>query len=172
MAWGREQAREAERRYRASHRVALNARESARRAADPERHLAAVKRSQAKYPDKKRALHRQWRQRPGNRIGFNLRRNLHQALKVRASGRDWRSDAKLKSIIGCSKAELIAHIERQFQPGMSWDNYGRGGWEMDHIKPCASFDLTDHEQVSRCFHYTNLRPLWQSANVRRLRRET
>lgn len=161
-------ALQAQRRYRARHRAEINARA---RAADPEKHLAAVKRSQAKYPEKKRALHRKWRQIERNKIGFNLRRNLHQALKQRASGRDWRADCKVGRVIGCTKLEFVAHIEAQFQPGMSWTNYGRGGWELDHIEPCARFDLTDDEQVKRCFHFSNLRPLWRADNARRARRE-
>jgi hypothetical protein len=41
---------------------------------------------------------------------------------------------------------------------MSWNNHG-SYWEIDHIKPCSSFDLTDIEQQKQCFHYTNLQPL-------------
>lgn len=150
--------------YRATHRDEINARARARYAADPEKHIAAVKRSQAKHPEKRRAVHREWRQRPGNREGFELRNSLGQALRHRSSGRDWRSDCKLGLLIGCSKGELVAHIEAQFEPGMSWENYGRGGWEMDHIRPCSTFDLTDPAQQAACFHFANLRPRWASEN--------
>jgi len=50
---------------------------------------------------------------------------------------------------------------------MSWDNYGYRGWHIDHIRPCASFDLTDPEQQRECFHYTNLQPLWWQDNLRK-----
>jgi hypothetical protein len=99
-----------------------------------------------------------------NPLSFGLRSSLYQALKHRDSGRDWRSDCALRSLIGCSKSGLVARIEAQFIPGMSWENYGRGGWEIDHIKPCASFDLTDPAQQAACFHFTNLRPRWASDN--------
>jgi hypothetical protein len=104
------------------------------------------------------------------RIADVLRSGLRSALKRHKTGKDWRSDAKTGAIVGCSKPDLIAHIEAQFLPGMSWSNYGRKGWEMDHIKPCASFDLTQHDQVLLCFHYTNLRPLWRLDNQRRPRK--
>lgn len=130
------------------------------------RRLAAVKRWNAKHPEKRRAIHREWRLRAGNREGFELRKSLHQALKHRDTGRDWRSDCKLASLIGCSKNDLVAHIAAQFEPGMSWDNYGRGGWEMDHIRPCATFDLTDPGERAACFHFANLRPRWASDNRR------
>ena len=48
---------------------------------------------------------------------------------------------------------------------MSWDNYGIHGWHIDHIRPCASFDLTDPEQQRQCFHYPNLQPLWAFDNL-------
>ena len=45
---------------------------------------------------------------------------------------------------------------------MSWDNYGQ--WHIDHIKPLAEFDLTNRPQFLAACHYTNLQPLWASAN--------
>lgn len=65
--------------------------------------------------------------------------------------------------VGCSSAELRAHIEAQFLPGMGWHN--RHLWHVDHIRPLASFDLTDAEQRRAANHYTNLRPLWAEDNL-------
>ena len=48
---------------------------------------------------------------------------------------------------------------------MTKENYGE--WHVDHIKPCASFDLTDPEQQAICFHYTNLQPLWAVDNIKK-----
>lgn len=67
-------------------------------------------------------------------------------------------------LLGVSVIQLKEHLEGQFQDGMSWENYGKDGWHIDHIVPCASFDLTDVEQQKRCFHYTNLQPLWAMEN--------
>lgn len=68
-------------------------------------------------------------------------------------------------LVGCSPDQLMAHIQAQFLPGMSWEN--RNEWHIDHIRPCASFDMLDPEQQQACFHYTNLRPLWASDNLRK-----
>jgi hypothetical protein len=69
--------------------------------------------------------------------------------------------------IGCTRLFFIAHIESLFKPGMTWDNYGKGGWEIDHKIPCSSFDLTDPEQQKACFHYTNMQPLWWHENIKK-----
>lgn len=68
-------------------------------------------------------------------------------------------------LLGCSIEFLLQHLEAQFQPGMTWDN--QGVWHIDHIRPCASFDLSDVEQQRSCFHYTNLQPLWGVENIRK-----
>lgn len=65
-------------------------------------------------------------------------------------------------LMGCSWEQLRKHLQSQFTCGMAWDNYGK--WEIDHIMPCGSFDLSDPEQQKACFHFSNLRPLWRRAN--------
>ena len=66
--------------------------------------------------------------------------------------------------LGCSVDELIIYLESKFQEGMSWDNWKHDGWHIDHIKPLASFDLTDRNQFLEACNYTNLQPLWAKDN--------
>jgi hypothetical protein len=68
-------------------------------------------------------------------------------------------------LIGCSIKKLRKHIESKWTEGMSWNNYGYYGWHIDHIIPCDSFDLTKIEEQKKCFHYTNLQPLWRADNL-------
>ena len=68
-------------------------------------------------------------------------------------------------LLGCSAEYCWNHLEQQFKPGMTKDNYGL--WHVDHIIPCASFDLNDTEQQKICFHYTNLQPLWAIDNMKK-----
>jgi hypothetical protein len=70
---------------------------------------------------------------------------------------------KTLALVGCDSVLLKLHLERQFKKGMTWDN--RNLWHIDHIVPCASFDLTDPDQQKQCFHYTNLQPLWAKENL-------
>jgi len=67
-------------------------------------------------------------------------------------------------LLGCSLIEFKQYLESKFKPEMTWDNHG-DIWEIDHIKPCSSFDLTDIEQQKECFHYTNLQPLFKTSGI-------
>ena len=60
--------------------------------------------------------------------------------------------------LGCSVSELREHVEAQFVPGMTWDNWGTE-WQLDHIRPLVSYNLADRTQFLAACHYTNLRPL-------------
>ena len=71
------------------------------------------------------------------------------------------------NLLGDSIPNVIKYLEKQFKPGMTWQNHGRDGWHIDHIIPCASFDLTDPEQQKKCFHYTNLQPLEAIENIKK-----
>jgi hypothetical protein len=78
-------------------------------------------------------------------------------------------------LLGCNLDQLKQYIETLFKPGMTWGNHSKFGWHLDHIIPCSSFDLTDVEQQKKCFHYTNLQPLWAKDNIKKgskLRYET
>jgi len=66
-------------------------------------------------------------------------------------------------LIGCSVENLKHYLENKFADGMSWDNYGK--WHIDHIIPCASFDLSKPKEQKRCFNYKNLQPLWRIDNI-------
>ena len=69
------------------------------------------------------------------------------------------------SLLGAPIAQVRKHIEERWQAGMTWENHTLKGWHIDHIIPCASFDLSDPEQQEKCFHYTNLQPLWWRDNL-------
>ena len=93
------------------------------------------------------------------KITTRLRVRLCHALK-----NNQKSGSAVRDL-GCSIEELKQHLESKFQPGMSWDNWTINGWHIDHIKPLASFDLTDRNQLLEACHYTNLQPLWANDNL-------
>ena len=70
------------------------------------------------------------------------------------------------NLLGIDNINILKnHLEKQFKEGMTWDNYGL--WHIDHIKPCASFDLICPVQQLACFHYKNLQPLWALENLQK-----
>jgi hypothetical protein len=91
----------------------------------------------------------------------NLRCRVYSIIKKQKTIKTKKS----LDLIGCSLEYLKKHLENQFQDGMSWENYGKFGWHIDHIKPCSSFDLTDPNQQKECFNYKNLQPLWWYDNL-------
>lgn len=72
--------------------------------------------------------------------------------------------ARTLELLGCSIPKLRAHLEAQFRPGMTWENYGPV-WHVDHRKPCISFDLSDPAQQRECFNFKNLQPLFAKENL-------
>jgi hypothetical protein len=102
-----------------------------------------------------------------------LKTDINYKLAHNLRGRIWHAlKNNIKSIhtielLGCSIDFLKQHLESQFKPGMSWNNYGFYGWHIDHIKPCIVFDLSKPEEQRKCFHYTNLQPLWAEENIKK-----
>lgn len=96
---------------------------------------------------------------PVFRFVKNARTRIYLALK---KGPKY---AKTESLVGCSFDQLLGLMEFHFLPGMSWENYGQ--WHVDHIKPCAIFNLSDPAQQQECFHYSNLQPMWGEDNMRK-----
>jgi hypothetical protein len=92
------------------------------------------------------------------RILCNLRSRLHIVLKGNPKSK------RTLDFLACSKEFLKHHLEAQFTDGMTWENYGIGGWEVDHIYPCASFNLSIPEEQEVCFNWSNLQPLWANDN--------
>jgi hypothetical protein len=96
-------------------------------------------------------------------IADRLRGRLYSAVK-----RGHRSGSAVRDL-GCSIPDLKAHLERQFLPGMSWENWGAGPgkWQIDHIYPLAKADLTDRLCVLAACNWRNLQPLWFDDNMRK-----
>jgi len=96
---------------------------------------------------------------PAFKILTILRGRIRQALK----GYN-KSDLTVK-LLGCNIKEFWIHLEKKFTKGMTRENHGE--WHVDHIIPCASFDLSKPEEQAKCFHYTNLQPLWAMDNLKK-----
>jgi len=106
---------------------------------------------------KRKWSHKKYQNDVTYRLTALLRSRLHSAIKGTAK------KSSAKKLIGCSIPQLRKHLESQFADGMTWDNHG--DWHIDHIKPCAAFDLTNETEQRQCFQYSNLQPLWAKENM-------
>lgn len=102
---------------------------------------------------------RKRRKRPDVRIHDAVGNRLRDCIK---SGKDY---IKSFDLLEFDLEELMRHLERQFQKGMSWDNFGE--WHIDHIIPLSSFEIENWQSpdLKAAWHITNLRPIWASENL-------
>jgi len=160
--------RESRRQYNLKHRESCLENMRKYRASHQKEALAYREQHRETYRERSR----QWRANPANRervrlrhteryntddeyrMKCNLRSRLHRAIKRNAKS------ASTLELLGCTVPELIAHLESQLPDGANLRDY-----QIDHIRPCASFDLTDPAQQRECFGWRNLQPLTPSANL-------
>lgn len=127
---------------------------------NPDASARASKCWAARNPKAGRLKNKRYREKPHNRIHQSISSRIYAHLKGK-------SGSKSADIIGYSFEQLVTHLERQFVPGMSWDNYGE--WHIDHIIPLSSFEIDgpDDPNLRRAWALTNLRPLWRLDNIRK-----
>ncbi|HEY7550974.1 MAG TPA: hypothetical protein VH913_15835 [Hyphomicrobiaceae bacterium] len=132
-----------------------------RRKRDSKPENREAKRARRRKPER-RARHRaRYRERVATDPGWLLAKKMRTRIWGALRGRT--KSARTFRLIGCTVERLRAHIEAQWLPGMSWANYG--DWHVDHIRPCASFDLSDPLQQRECFNWRNMQPLWEPDNA-------
>lgn len=95
------------------------------------------------------------------RLSMGLRSRVNRAIKGK-----YKSGSAVDQL-GCSIDEFKLYIESKFLSGMTWDNWSRSGWHLDHIKPLVQFDLSNPEEFRAAAHYTNMQPLWAEVNLRK-----
>lgn len=147
---------------------------------NPEKVRIRNKKWRVQNPEKSRQSTRNYRLRNPKKVQQSIsawkKRQYREDLEYRLSSllrvRVWKAlngivkSARTLELLGCTLPELRAHLEKQFRPGMTWENYGPV-WHVDHTKPCAKFDLSDSNQQRACFHFSNLQPLFAKENLRK-----
>ncbi len=122
------------------------------------------KKYKSKDPERWKKYHRDYmRNRAKNDKNFKIAADLRSRLTHAVSGK-YKSGSAIKDL-GCSLSTFVKYIESKFQSYMTWDNYGRKGWHLDHIIPLNSFDLSNIIEFKKACHYTNLQPLWWYDNM-------
>jgi len=112
---------------------------------------------QKKYVIKRRPYEKEKRKAdPIYKLTRNIRNRIGLAIKAKNFAKNYRTNEYL----GISYAKYKVYLERVFEKGMTWENYGQ--WHIDHIIPLAS--ATNEEELKLLFHYTNTQPLWADEN--------
>lgn len=147
---------------------------------NPEYASKARDRARARYRDKKEEILARMSSASGREYSRNKMREkmlddsfrLHSNVSraIRSSIKDkYRRSWEL--LVGYDLPELMRHLERQFLPGMNWQNHGKGAgrWHIDHIIPRAmhSYDSASDPEFKACWALSNLRPLWSEENIRK-----
>jgi len=94
---------------------------------------------------------------------FRLDRSFSQ--RIRESLKSGKNGAPWESLVEYSLSDLTAHIEKQFLPGMTWDNYGE--WHIDHRIPLSAhcYEKPTDIDFQRAWALKNLRPMWALDNI-------
>lgn len=141
--------------------------------------LDASRRYRETHRERKRASAREWARRnrhkgqrrfveryhsdPAFNLAIKVRRRIHMALRAAHIGKS--SSTRIIDLLGCSYRDLRVYIEAQFVDGMTWEGLFDGSIHLDHRAPCSVFNLLDEQEQHRCFHWSNLQPLWAKDNL-------
>ena len=74
---------------------------------------------------------------------------------------------KTLELMGCSRLQLMSHLESRFDFYMSWGNRGPKGWHVDHNIPLKAFDMSNELHQRVCWWHRNLRPMWAGDNLKK-----
>jgi hypothetical protein len=106
-----------------------------------------------------------------NKLMKNISNHIRRGLKK--MGFTKKRNSKY-AFLSYSKLELINHLEAQWEPWMSWDNYGpyrkdRRTWQIDHIIPQSKlkYSSMEDEEFKKCWSLDNLRPLEAMKNIKK-----
>ena len=96
-----------------------------------------------------------------NRLNATIGRAIGTVIKDKEQGKHW------ELLLGYTVGDLMKHLESKFQKDMSWDNYGRNGWHIDHIIPKSlwKFSNFNDREFKQCWSLANLQPLWAHDNL-------
>jgi hypothetical protein len=131
-----------------------------------EKHRARGQRWRDENPERSAELtridQRRRRSTPWGMINNRIWPLLHSGVRRNSKG----MASKYCVAFGYAWADLRAHLEAQFTPAMTWENWG-DVWELDHIKPLSSFKYTslDDPLFRECWALSNLRPLPRQENA-------
>jgi len=115
----------------------------------------------AKAQDRRKSLKK--RSKPYIRASASISLGMRSSLRGgEKAGRHW------ELLAGYTANQLKRHLEKQFKPGMTWENYG-SYWHIDHKIPISVFNFSTPEDIDfkRCWALKNLQPLEAKKNIQK-----
>jgi hypothetical protein len=67
-------------------------------------------------------------------------------------------------LLGYSVGDFMEHMESRFEPGMTWENWGRGGWNVGHIISVDWYTKSGVADPAVVHALSNLFPQWELDN--------
>ena len=160
----REKVKENARAEYRKNRETFLARKKADYQKNKEKRLASTKAYALKNKEKMRIAKVKWsRNQMLVNCDFRIKKNMRERIRNAVKHSGAHKHFKAEDAVGCGVDDLKRHLESKFKEGMTWENYGK--WHIDHVLPCASFNLLDPSEQRRCFHFSNLQPLWAKENL-------
>ncbi len=150
------------------------------RLANPEKHKLSVSTWHKENRDRYKEYFREWAKNNPDKMamyGANAHKKRASDPKLKLSsnisclvyyslGKN-KANLHWEKLVGFTVEQLVKHIEKQFLPGMSWEN--RSEWHIDHIIPVSAFNFEKPEDTDfkKCWSLKNLRPLWAEDNMKK-----
>lgn len=105
---------------------------------------------------------RKYRATAKGRLESNVRSGVYKGIT-----RGAKAGRSTFELLGYTLERLMRHLEKQFEPGMTWENYGRNGWHIDHKIPLSvhNYNTPDDPDFKRAWALKNLRPMWEPENI-------
>lgn len=100
---------------------------------------------------------------PIYKIKHSIRNSIRDSFKRGLN--DFSKKRSTEHIMGCTMTEFINHIESKFKEGMTFQNYGKYGWHLDHIIPLSK--AKTEKEIINLNHYSNFQPLWAEDNLKK-----
>jgi hypothetical protein len=174
--------------YRTLHREDANLRSKLWREQNPEKRKIMLHNNYIKNQEKRKSQSRQWRKdhseqhklnvtkwraahpeetkkyskiagarlrsTPKGKLKGSITASISHSLIEKKRGRHW------EDLVGYTYEQLKIHLEKQFTPEMTWENYGTY-WHIDHKVPLAvhNYEKASDIDFKRAWSLKNLRPL-------------
>tara|TARA_R110000787_G_scaffold92131_1_gene193952 strand:+ start:16 stop:552 length:537 start_codon:yes stop_codon:yes gene_type:complete len=152
----KEQSRQDNKTYRIKHRLKIRILQKTRRAKNPEKTSKQNKKDLKTFRIKNR-----------NNPIYKMQQNMRSAMSAALAGK--RKSQSTMNIIGCTVEELFEHLESclSWESWMTRENYGKNGWDVDHIIPISKWSENCPLQFALCWDKSNLQPMEHIANIKK-----